>query len=896
MKKLRRFATRLTSWMRSRRDEDRLRAEIAEHLAFQVEDYLRAGLSPEEARREAVLKFGAVEAIKEDYREQRGLPLLEALLHETRHGLRRLRKSPAFTATVVLTLALGIGSTAAIFSVVDGVLLKPLPYSHPEQLVAVWLKAPGMNIKDLNPSAATYFVFRDQNRTFQDMGLYTGVSRNVTGIGEPEHVAGLDVTYGLLGTLGVRPMLGRLFTRADDTPGGAATVMLTYGYWRRRFGGDRSVVGKSIAVDGNSLQIIGVLPQNFQFGGPDIALLTPLQPDRAKEFLGGYSFDGVARLKPGVTLAEADADVARMLPIYLRSFAPPPGYTTKMFEDARIGPNLRTLKQDVVGDVGNVLWVLLGGIGLVLLIACANVANLLLVRVEGRRQELAVRAALGAGRGRIAAQMLLEGFILALLGSALGLVLADAAVRTLVAIAPTDLPRLNEIAVDGRVVLFTLAVSLFAVLLIGLIPALKYTGVSLGIGLRESGRSMSESRQRHRSRSVLVTIQVALALVLLVSAGLMIRTFRSLTRVDPGFTAPSEVQTFRVDITDTQVKDPVQVVRTEQTILDKLRAVPGVSSASLSMSIPMDGDEWNDTVFARDHSYAPGELPLHRYRFVAPGFFNTLGTPFVAGRDFTWSDIYNLKAPVAILSEKLAREYWHDPRNAVGKQIRSTAHDEWREVIGVVAEIHDDGVDKAAPSSVYWPVLTHVAGIDTLVIRYAAISIRSARAGSESFINEVRQAVWSVDSDLPLADIHTLDYYERASMARVSFTLVMLALAGGMALLLGIIGLYGVISYSVSQRIHEMGIRAALGAQQADLLRLIAGQGFRLTLTGVAIGLATALALTRFLSSLLYGVEAADPLTFIAVSLILTGVALVASCIPARRAARVDPLVALRYE
>jgi putative ABC transport system permease protein len=895
MKQVRRFAKRLTSWARTERDEERLRAEIEAHIALQTEDNLRAGLSPEEARRQAALKFGAVEAIKEDYRDQRGLPSLEALLLETRHALRRLRKSPVFTVTVVLTLALGIGATAAIFSVVDGVLLKPLPYPQPKQLVAVWLTAPGINIKDLNPSPAIYFVFRDQNRTFQDLGLYTGVSRNVTGHGEPEHVAGLDVTYGLLPTLGVRPMLGRPFTRSDGKPGSPNTVMLTYAYWRRNFGGQRAVVGKTITVDGKLRQIIGVLPQSFHFGGSDLALLIPLQLDRAKTLLGNFSFDGIARLKPGVTLSEADADVARLLPIMLRSFPPPPGYTTKMFEEARIAPSLRPLKQDVVGDVGSVLWVLMGGIGLVLLIACANVANLLLVRVEGRRRELAVRAALGAGRGRIAAQMLLEGFILALLSSGLGLVLADVAVHALVAMAPADLPRLNEIGIDGTVVLFTLAVSLFVTLLIGLIPTLKHTGASLGIGLRESGRSISESRKRHRSRSALVTVQVALALVLLVSSGLMIRTFRSLTRVDPGFAAPSKIQTFRLDIPETQVKDPVRVVRIEQEILQKIRAIPGVSSAGLSMSVPMDGNEWSDSVFARDHIYAPGELPLHRYRFVGPGFFKTIGTPLIAGRDFTWSDIYN-KVPVAIVSERLAREYWHGPRNAVGKQIRSTRKDDWREVIGVVGDIHDDGVDKPAPSSVYWPILTHFGGIDATVIRWVAISIRSPRAGSQTLMNEVRRAVWSVDSDLPLANIHTLEYYERASMARTSFALVMLALAGGMALLLGIVGVYGVISYSVSQRTHEMGIRAALGAQQSDILKLIVGQGFRLTVTGVIIGLATALTLTHFLSSLLYGVEPTDPLTFIAVALILSGVALAASYIPGRRAARVDPMVALRYE
>jgi predicted permease len=896
MKKLRRFLKRLTSWANRRRDEDRLGAEIAEHLALQIEDNVRAGLSPEEARRQAVLKFGALEAIKEDYREQRTLPSVEALLHETRHALRRLRKTPGFTATVMITLALGIAGTVAMFSVLEGILLKPLPYSHPEQLVALWLTAPGIKIKDLNPSPSFYFILKEQNRSFQDLGLYTGVSRNVTGYGNPEHVGGLDVSYGLLSTLGVRPMLGRLFMQSDDQPGSPDTVMLTYGYWRRKFGGDRAVIGKAIDVDGTPRQIIGVLPQSFHFGGPDLALLVPLQLDRAKTVLGNFSFDGVARLKPGVTLAEADADVGRLLPVVLASFPPPPGYAAKELEALRIGPNLRSLKQDVVGDIGNVLWVLMGGIGLVLLIACANVANLLLVRVEGRRQELAVRAALGAGRGRLAAQVLLEGFVLALFSGGLGLLLTDGAVRALVVIAPTDLPRLNEISIDGTVVLFTLAVSLVVTLLIGLIPMLRYTGASPGIGLRESGRSMTGSRQRHRSRSVLVTVQVALALVLLVSAGLMIRTFRALTRVDAGFVEPSQIQTFRVDIPDSQIKDPVRVVQTEQEILEKIGAVPGVSSSGFSMSIPMDGNEWSDSVFARDRTYDPGDVALHRYRFVAPGFFKTLGTPMIAGRDFTWSDMHNLNAPVAIVSEKLAREYWHDPRDAVGKQIRSTRNDDWREVIGVVADIHDDGVDKAAPSSVYWPILVHFGGIDAMVIRYGAVSIRTPRAGSESLMTEVRQALWSVDPDLPLADVHTLAYYERASMARVSFTLVMLALAGGMALLLGVIGLYGVISYSVSQRIHEMGIRAALGAQQSDLLRLIAGQGFRLTLAGVAIGLATAFALTRFLSSLLYGVEAADPFTFIAVSLILTAVALIASCIPARRAARVDPIVALRYE
>ena len=815
---------------------------------------------------------------------------------QLRQVLRRFGRAPLFTAVTLLTLAVGIGANTAIFSVINGVLLKPLPYPRPEELVAVWLTAPGLNIRDLNLSSSDYFIFREQNRTFQDVGLYMGHSLNITGLAEPEHVSGLDVTDGVLPVLGVVPMLGRSFTRADDSPGNAETTMLTYGYWQRKFGGDRSVIGKTITVDGTLRQIIGVLPRNFRFRGPDLALLVPMQLDRAKTFLIPFNYDSIARLKPGLTLGEANADVARMLPIVLKSFPPGPGLSLKMFEDAQIGPNLRILKRDVVGDVGKTLWVVMGGIGLVLLIACANVANLLLVRAEGRHQELAIRAALGASRGRIAAEMLFESLILALFGSALGLGLAYAAVRVLVAMAPTGLPRLNEIGVDGTVALFTLAISLVATLLFGSIPVLKYAGAGPGTGLREGRRTMSESRERHRSRNVLVIVQVALALVLLISSGLMIRTFRALTRVAPGFTAPSELQTFRVDIPDTDVKDPERVARMQEEILRKIEAIPGVSSGSLSMSVPMDGNEWTDAVFVKDRSYAPGEIPLHRFRFVAPGYFKTLGTPLVAGCDLTWSDIYN-KVPVAIVSEKLARECWHDPWSALGKQIRPNPKDHWREVVGVVGDVHDDGTDKEAPSSVYWPILAaKFESNDIDVRRYVTFSIRSPRAGSEAFMNEVQRAVWSVDPSLPLADAHTLDYYYTKSMARTSFTLVMLAAAGGMALLLGVVGLYGVIAYSVSQRRREIGIRMALGAEQQEVTEMFVRHGLWLTGAGVACGLGAAPALTRLMSSLLFGVRSIDPVTYGTVSLALIATAALASYLPARRAAAVNPLESLRTE
>jgi predicted permease len=821
-----------------------------------------------------------------------------SLAAQLKQALRKLARAPMFTAVTLLTLAVGIGANSAIFSVVEGVLLKPLPYPHPDRLVSALHTAPGLNIDRLEASPSTYFVYREQNRTFEDIGIYQGDSVSITGLAEPEQVRALDVTDGVLPILGIPPMLGRWFTREDDSPGSPDTVMLTYGYWQRKFGGDPSVVGKTITVNGKLHQIIGIMPRRFRFlDRSDLSLILPIKLDRAKTFLGQFSYEGVARLKPGVTLSEASADVVRMLPIVERSFPPPPGFSLKLFQEARIGPNIRPLKQDVVGDVGKVLWVLMGGIGLVLLIACANVANLLLVRAEGRQHEFAIRAALGASRGRIAAELLLESLLLALMGCVLGLGVAYAALRVLVALAPTGLPRLHDIGIDGTVVLFTLAVSLAASLLSGLIPVLKHAGAGLGTGLREGGRSLSENRERHRARAVLVVVQVAIALVLLVSSGLMIRTFRAMTRVDPGFVAPSELQTFGLFIPESVVKDPVDVARMQEEMLHKLQAIPGVTSVGLSLSVPLDGNQWHDPVFARDHTYSPGQLPLHLFRFVAPGYFKTLGTPLVAGRDFTWEDIFS-KLPVAIVSEKLAREYWHDPSAALGKQIRVSTKDDWREVVGVVGDVRDDGMDKAAPSSVYWPILlANFEGDSGVQVRRSVVfSLRSPRAGSQSLMNEVRREVWSVNSNLPLADVHTLDYFYTRSMARTSFTLVMLAVAGGMALLLGVVGLYGVIAYSVSQRRREIGIRMALGAKHQELVGMFVRYALGLTTVGVAIGLAAALALTRLMSSLLFEVKPTDAATYLVVSLGLIATAAISSYLPARRAAAVNPVESLRAE
>jgi len=817
-----------------------------------------------------------------------------------RQVFRRLGRAPLFTVITLVTLAAGVGANTVIFSVLEGVLLKPLPYPHPEQLIGVWHTAPGIGITDLNMSPSVYMIDREQNTTFQDIGAYDADSLSVTGAGEPEQVRGLDVTDGTLPLLGVKPALGRLFTRADDSPGSPDTVLLSYGYWHQKFGGASSAIGRSITVDGKSREIIGVLPQGFHFlDFEDASLVIPFKWDRNKMKLGNFSYEALARLRPGVTMAQASADVARMLPIANRTFPAPDGFSVKLFEQARIAPNLRPLKQDVVGDVGKVLWVLMGSIAMVLLIACANVANLLLVRVEGRRQELAIRAALGAGWGRIAAQLLFESVILGLLGSVLGLALAYGALRILVAMAPTGIPRIHEVGIDVPVLLFTLALALFSSLLFGAIPVFKYAGAHLNTGLREGGRALSQSRQQHRARNVLVVVQVALALVLLIGSGLMIRTFRALMHTPPGFVGPDAVQTFRFYIPDTAIPDSQaeRVIRAEQEIQNKLAAIPGVSSVSFSSAIPMDGYNSNDPVFAEDRTYAEGELPpIRRFKFVSPGFLATIGAPLVAGRDISWEDTYQ-RIPVALISENLAKEYWHDARNALGKRIRVGSTDDWREIVGVVANIYDNGVDSPAPTSVYWPVImSHFEGQKENLRRGTAFVIRSPRAGSEAFLNELRQTVWSVDPNVPLANVHTLGYFYTRSMARTSFTLVMLGVAGGMALLLGIVGIYGVIAYSVSQRTREIGIRMALGAQRQTLTGMFVRQGLLLTGIGVVCGLVAAFASMRLMSSLLFKVSAVDPITYGAMTLGVVGVAYLACYLPSRRAATVDPVEALRAE
>ena len=823
---------------------------------------------------------------------------MKSLFTQLNQVLRRLARAPMFTAITLITLAAGIGANTAVFSVLESVLLRPLPYAHPNELAAIRLTAPGINIKDFELSPSDYFVFREQSTTFQDIGLYQGDSVSITGTAEPEQVDALIVTDGMLPILGISPMLGRTFTKADDSPGAPDTAVLTYGYWRRKFGGDPSAVGKTIIVDGKQRQIIGVMPKRFHFlDRSDPAILTPFQFDRNKTNLGNFSYDGVARLKPGVTIEHVNRDMARMLPIVMRTFAAPPGFSIKLFQDARIGPNAKPLKTEVVGDIGNVLWVLMGSIGMVLLIACANVANLLLVRIEGRRQELALRAALGAGWGRIAGELLFESLIIGFLSSILGLGLAYGALRVLVALAPSGIPRLQEVGIDGTVLLFTLGVAMLASVLFGSIPVLKYAGAQLNTGIREGGRALSQSREQHRARNVLVVVQVGLALVLLICSGLMIRTFRAMTRVNPGFADPQQVQTFRIFIPTTEVKEDERVVRFEQEIQDKIAAIPGVQSVAIGTKIPMDNQGWHDPIFVEGRTYAEGELPpLLQFKFMSPGFLKTVRIPLVAGRDFTWDDLYQ-KLPVAIVSENVAREYWPTPGDALGKRIRVSSKDDWREIVGVTGDVHDDGVSQKPTKAAYWPLMMNKFESDDLSVRRGvAYAIRSPRAGSEALMTAVRQAVWSVDPNLPLADVHTGEYYYSRSLARTSFTLIMLGVAGAMALLLGVVGIYGVIAYSVSQRTREIGIRMALGAQLPTLTGMFVRQGMLLTGIGVAAGLVVSFLVMRLMSSLLFGVKAMDPITYVAVSVGLAATAFLACYLPSRRAAGVDPVEALRAE
>jgi putative ABC transport system permease protein len=837
---------------------------------------------------------------------------VDSVGRDLRHALRSLPRRPAFTLAAVLTLALGIGATTAIFSVVYSVLIKPLPYPSSEELVRIRHAAPGLNAADLTASTNMHLTYRQENRGFAAIGLWQMDSATLTDRGEAERVRALRVTDGTLQALGIQPVRGRWFTEQEHEPAaeGPAPVILSHAFWQRRFGGDEAALGRELSLDspsgngtlslGASSQVVGIMPPGFQFldAAPQPDIIIPVRLDPARQAHGIYSWQMLARLKPGVALREGQADLDRIRPIWLDAWPPFPGMTKEQFVNFGITPVVRPLLDDLVGGVSSMLWVLMGAIGCVLMIACANIANLMLVRADARRPEFAVRAALGARPMQIAGGLLIESLVLGAAGSMVGLLLAYAGLRALVAIGPSNLPRIQEIAVYPPVLAFTVGISLASALVFGSITALKHV-LQHNAGLTIGARGSSASRERSATRNTLVVVQVALAVVLVVSAALMIRTFQALRDVDPGFSDPATIQTARIWIPTAVTRDAEQITRIEHEILDKIAALPGVAAAGFASHFPMDGTQNNGPVTIEGETIAPGETPPgRRWIRVSPGYFAAMGTRIIAGRDVTWSDI-ETGGRVAIVSEDFARELAGEPAAALGKRIRvgPFAQDDWKQVIGVVQNVQQDGLHGAAPASVYWPTLasntlgTPIAGTSSV-----AFAIRSERAGATSLVEEIRQAVRSVSASVPVAQERTMRDLYAASLARTSFTLVLLGIAGAMALALAVIGIYGVIAYIVSQRTREIGIRSALGARPEQLERMFLRQGFVLTGVGLGFGIVAAVVLGRWMSSLLFGVGPLDPVTYVAAVGVTLLAAALASYLPARRAATIDPSETLRAE
>jgi len=884
--------------------------EISQHLAERYGEAVSGGSTPEEATRLALAEFRAgnvlaqrIAALKQAHAPAAvtvGVStgrLFADLGQDLRYAARTFRKQPGFAATAVLILALGIGATTAIFSVVNAVVIKPLPYPESDAVVTVTHSAVFGNVRGNNfPfSPQMLSIYAANGQAFDELGLYRPGQAAITGLGDPEQVNTLLLTAGTLRALDVQPVLGRWFSPDDDQAGATETVILSTGYWQRRFGGDTSVIGRVITVDGRPREVIGVMPARFTLREIPMDLILPMRLNMAQP-PPDFCCVGVGRLKPGFTVADANADVDRMLPVYLERYMRPAGGAQA--DALQLRAAVRPLKEDVVGDVGEILWPLLGGISLLLVIACANVANLLLIRAETRASELALRTALGAGRGRLARGLIVESLTLGLIGGLIGMGLAYAGLQVLLAFPPSNLPRLNEIAIDLPVLGFASSVSVCSGLLFGLVPVLRVAGrrsVDLAGAVRGL-RWTSAGKQQYRSQNVLVLAQVALALVMLICSGLMIRTFQNLRSVEPGFTDPAAVQTVRLMLPPSMA--PEEIVRTQQQILDQLTAIPGITAAAYADSLPMEGGA-NAIVAVEDETYENGALPpTRRIMAMSPGLLWTVGTPLIAGRDFDWQELQEQRN-VALVSESFARESWNSVEGALGKRLRVGTDGPWQEVVGVVADVYHDGVGREPPPTVYWPAREHpfVAG-GTFVPRSVGFALRSERTGTEGMLGDIRRAVSRVTPDLPIVQISTLarTYRDHPSMARSSFSLALLGIAGVMALLLSVVGIYGVLAYAVTQRRREVGIRVALGAAPGLVKGMFVQRAMILAGIGIGIGIVAAAGLTRLMSSLLFGVTPLDVATFATAAAFLALAALLASYMPARRAATIDPMETLRAE
>jgi predicted permease len=882
VKLLRAWLKRLGGLFRREREEREFAAELDAHLAMHIEDNLRAGMTAEEARRQALMKLGGVEQTKELYRERRGVPFLETVWQDVRYGARMLRKSPGFTTVAVLTLALGIGANTAIFSVVDAVLLRPLPYRDAGRLVL--LRETNARVGEVSVSYQDFLDWRRQSHAFSGMAAAHGVGFDLAGIGQPQRISGYGVSPNFLSLLGVSPLLGRDFEPQEEKPGTAPVALVSYRLWQSRFGGSSGVLGKTLQLDDRSFTIIGVLPASFRFlEKADVLAPIGLWADDADLTRRGTrnNTDVVGRLAPGVSPAEARAEMKGIAARLAREY----------LECNGIGVSLKTMRDAFVSQVRPAILVVFGAVVLVLLIASVNVAGLFLVRSGARAREIAVRLAFGASRGRLVRQMLTESLLLATVGGGLGAVLGAWGTDGLARLLPPEQVMNAQIRMDRGVFLFVGALVILVAVGFGLVPALQATRPDVQEALKEGGRSGSPGAGQQRLRSALAVAETALALMLLIGAGLLLKSFYRLMQVSPGF-QPDRVVEMEMDLRSSQYSTQAARRQFWERVVERVRAVPGVESAAVGTVIPFTDDHWrSDVTIEGMPRPANGVYPHPDYHIVSPGFLATLRIPLLRGRSFTDAD--NEKSQlVALVNESFARRFWPDG-NAVGKRFLfghpgPAGKNRWITIVGVTGDTRLYGLENPARLEVYITLLQHAMRDMHLVVRSAT--------DPAGLIGAIRGAVAGVDGSLPIFGIATMKQEVNDSVTTRRLTLALLGFFSLLALALAAMGVYGVVSYAVALRSHEIGIRMALGAEPRKVLRLVMRQGARLAALGVAAGLAGALGLTQLLKSLLYGVSASDPPTFAAVAAVLAAVVLLASYMPARRAMRVDPVVALRQE
>ena len=805
---------------------------------------------------------------------------METLIQDLRYAVRMLIRKPAFTLVVVAALALGIGANTAIFSVVNSILLRPLPYRDPDRLAMIWMNNKRMNVDQDIHSFANYLDYRDQNQVFETMAAYSGISLNLVGVGEPERIIGSAATASLFEVLGVAPERGRVFTVEEETIGQNRVAVLSYGLWQRRFGGDPNIVGQDIQLSDVSRTVIGVMPPSFKFPHKDAEIWVPLAlDDNQKRSRSSFGYYAIGRLKPGVSLEQAQAEMGTIASNLESQYPVLDG----------LGVNLVPLHQQVTGRVRPALLVLLGTVAFVLLIACANVANLLLARSAGREREIAIRTALGANRKRLIRQLLTESALMGLAGGAVGILIAKWGLSALIALSPEDIPRLDQIGIDGRVLAFTLLVSLATGLIFGLVPAIQASRPDLNESLKESGRSSTSGVERRRVRSSLVVLEVALSLVLLIGAGLMIKSFSRLQKVELGFN-PDRLLSMNIQLSRTKYQGPLSTQFFRQ-LIERVEAMPGVESAGATTAIFIDAlpNSTNFTVEGMPPTPAAEQIetPVDS---VTPSYFRTMGIGLLEGREFTEQDGLE-SPPVAIINNTFARRFWPG-ESPLGRRYKfgdSNSNAPWMTIVGVVDDMRRTGLDVDVRCETFLPYTQRrFIGFLSLVVR--------AKSDPRGIATAVRDQVWSIDPGQPVSHIRTMDQMLDGMMAQRRLNMVLFALFGAVALVLAAVGVYGVISYSVTQRTHEIGIRMALGAGRADVLKLIVRNGMTLVLIGVGLGLIAAFALTRLMTTLLFEVSATDLATFAAISGILSAVGLAACFVPALRAIKVDPMVALRYE